>query len=472
MWSSPITEVPASWRSLAPELDDAPGPRVEEGHQDVGADGTAGIGAVPAVVVTAADASPVGDYASVGSLPSGQDLGDGVDDTFVKALMQGGQSNPESEKVIHEAAKASQAAAKATMMEGLEGHEKMILAAAQQGDGKFDIRGALGQLFSRSVGKSPEYKQAKSHTDKAKFRAEWAAAKWKTIEEDHMHTRTHTKIKKVKGTFVCFMKIVENEGGKDDPKAWLAAAKYGSKCLTMGPPWTAYNTMTERVDFMLIERSEEDVFQEAWQHTRTGTASLELDKAPAAAALEPGVGTPQKVAEPTSSRKRGATGEVTKGASGSRLSAAKGADSAAAGGEAKGGNKPAVSESTSLKKEVTKALGELSKTKAKFASASSSMRTLLERINATVSWQWANTDTLTKKLKTMRSEEASLMADVFNNEVMTSDVGELRKSNKDEGALLQFARKFNTEFGGLAANMEKEVKTLMHMHRLQATDSL
>ena len=96
------------------------------------------------------------------------------------------------------------------------------------------------------------------------------------------------------------------------------------------------------------------------------------------------------------------------------------------------------------------------------------MRTLLERIRSTPSWQWANTETLTKKLKLCQSDERNLMADAFANEVMTSDVAELRKSFQDEGALLQSARKFNTDFGMLATAMEKEVKTLMHMHRLQA----
>jgi hypothetical protein len=221
------------------------------------------------------------------------------------------------------------------------------------------------------------------------------------------------------------------------------------------------------VDFMLIERSEHDVFTEAWKQTRTGTTGPQnvledVAPMPVAGGVDE---TPEKPG-----RKRGATGEVQ------QLSSNGGASSKGGGSGGPPEQKPSKpspgnKEATSLKKEVTKALGELTKTKAKFASASSSTRTLLERISTVDGWKWANTDFLTKKLKTLKAEEATLMTDEFNNEVMTSEVAELKKTYKDEGGLLQAAKKFNQEVGLLAVNMEREVKILMHMHRLQVSDS-
>jgi Arc/MetJ-type ribon-helix-helix transcriptional regulator len=446
MSASPAPPVPVSW-SVAPE-----GPPADP-------DTSARVEPEQPGSSSGADAAELG----VGKLPNEAELGGQDCGAFVAHLLQNRQGSLASEKVVNEAAKASQQLARATMIDGLDGHEKMIQAAAEQGDGKFDMRKALGQLFSRSAGQSAEYKLAKGHTAKATFRAEWAAAKWKSIEEDHMHVQTHLKSKTVKGTYVCFAKILEHEGGKDDPAAWLAAAKYGSKCLTMGAPWTAYNSMTERVDYMLIQRSEEDVFTEAWSHTRSGVvAPAAIADAPSATAGTPVaavVETPQKAAR---GQKRPAGGDPKEAGGPSQVVEAKG------GKQKETPQKPG---STSLQKEVTKALAELAKTKAKFASASSSMRTLMERITSTPSWQWANTETLTKKLNGLKIEEKNFMADEFTNEVMTSDVAELRKSIKDEGALLQSSKKFNTEFGILATSMEKEVKILMHMHRLQADNS-
>eukprot|EP00969_Alexandrium_andersonii_P098078 4330330-Alexandrium_andersonii.AAC.1 len=58
---------------------------------------------------------------------------------------------------------------------------------------------------------------------------------------------------------MCFKRVLELEGGR--PRA---ATLYCSKCLKMGKPWILYNTMTERVDFLYIEKSQVELMETAW----------------------------------------------------------------------------------------------------------------------------------------------------------------------------------------------------------------
>jgi hypothetical protein len=54
----------------------------------------------------------------------------------------------------------------------------------------------------------------------------------------------------------------EEEGATTDLQATVNIC---SKCIQMGFPWIEYNTMTERWDYLYIERSRSDELSVRWQ---------------------------------------------------------------------------------------------------------------------------------------------------------------------------------------------------------------
>ena len=92
---------------------------------------------------------------------------------------------------------------------------------------------------------------------------------------------------------------------------------------------------------------------------------------------------------------------------------------------------------------------------------------MLERIKNLDAWAWANNPANTGNLMELIQKTDELLGSGFNNEVLTTEVKELRAAYP-ERQLLSNARRFADDFGSLAAEVEREVKTIQHMHRLKS----
>ena len=245
---------------------------------------------------------------------------------------------------------------------------------------------------------------------------------------------------------MCFAKIVEHEGGRHLPSALVAATKHASKCLAMGPPFIAYNTFTERVDFMLIERSETDIFERAWATVRSGkTAASPSSAKPAEVAPAPSNPKPATAGKPPS---------VGKSPRGQKDN------------DEGSGNPTNESDAKKVKANLNKALQQMTKVKDKRASSASSLRTFMERTKTHPDYKWADKGANLSNIKEISQRMDILMTTGFNNQFLTEDAKYLRLCYKED-VLLQCATKYNNEVSDLAACMEAEVKKITAMHRLK-----
>ena len=70
------------------------------------------------------------------------------------------------------------------------------------------------------------------------------------------------RVDATKGRYLSASRIVQEEGG--DMEARRAAEKYIRKCILFKPPWIIYNQMTERHDFLYLERGFTEEMSKAW----------------------------------------------------------------------------------------------------------------------------------------------------------------------------------------------------------------
>ena len=67
------------------------------------------------------------------------------------------------------------------------------------------------------------------------------------------------------GTYKPFAKLVQDEGGKDDPEALSAAKKIASKCVALGGDWVSWNVMSERLEFLHLRREHNEIMSNKWE---------------------------------------------------------------------------------------------------------------------------------------------------------------------------------------------------------------
>ena len=79
-------------------------------------------------------------------------------------------------------------------------------------------------------------------------------------------TRTENEawenIDTTKGEYLSATKYWEEEGGSEYD--FEATAKALQKCVTMGPHWIRYNSMTERYDFLRLLKGWREEFEKCW----------------------------------------------------------------------------------------------------------------------------------------------------------------------------------------------------------------
>ena len=126
-----------------------------------------------------------------------------------------------------------------------------------------ELRSALGNRFARSHdgGKCAEYME-KRLNEKAEFRKQWAMKKYKELSMEKVHSKSYQQVNTKDGTYRSFVWLLREEGSDQD--AFQRVKKYTWKCLAMGPPWTRWEPMWERMEYLHFEHKFTETFSSSW----------------------------------------------------------------------------------------------------------------------------------------------------------------------------------------------------------------
>lgn len=138
--------------------------------------------------------------------------------------------------------------------------------------GAVNPREAAGLQFARATkgDKSLErdYAACRTTVEKAEFRLKWARTRFAALQETKSLTEAFRRVDLSKGVYKPPVKILEAEGA--DAEGLKATKKIIEKCLSMGPPWTRWNAMSERREYLHMEVSSSEIFENCWMLFKTG----------------------------------------------------------------------------------------------------------------------------------------------------------------------------------------------------------
>jgi hypothetical protein len=149
------------------------------------------------------------------------------------------------------------------------------LDEAMTNGGEFGPKSNLRQRFQRRSMSDKEfrksYQKCRTRAAKANFRKEFA----KELHGEAMKSQTYssgiTQDEVEDGEYLCWSNLVAAEGGHNCASNVQAAKLHALKCLRMGPPWTDFNTMTERVEFLRYTKKKRSIFSRCWTLTQSQT---------------------------------------------------------------------------------------------------------------------------------------------------------------------------------------------------------
>ena len=346
--------------------------------------------------------------------------------------------------------------------------ERKVLAAI--GSGHFELRDPLGQIFSRTVGKTNQYKDIKGNAAKESFRTEWFAAQVGSLEEKLEKMRKWSKTEFKNAKYMSFSRIVEAQGGWRRKVDIEAAARICGKCLKMGPPWIRYNEASERVDFMHVEYGFNEAFEESWKMiSRWG---------PKTAAVEDG----QNEEPATSaSKKRKAEEDVEPQQIGAKAKAAaksakkgKAAAGGGGGGGGRGNGGNGGDGGDNSKQTLQAALSAAAKTKKLFHETMQKTQGVMKCIETKEAWAWAKTPQNEGKLKEL-TQDCEENVSQFADDYFVTDATVLRKRYGKEtdgflAELLEIPRKLDHRLTKLMKTCERLIN--MHQQFIEYNDGM
>lgn len=358
----------------------------------------------------------------------------------------------------------------------LNGWEQEVWLACEKGD--FDIRGKLGQKFQKEHRKGTEageeYKFAgNSHVAKAAFRLAWTQKKKQIITERLKQSEKQSKIDYTNAQYEPFAIIVRNEGGFDDPtgNAVRAASSYASKCVILGPPWVAYNSMTERVDFLYMKKGIREEFEQSWSRHRSSMKGPKTDEdkhkridstqAEVQEKLTPGSGkkstTEEEDPKDTKKGKRKLGEETT------------------IPQQKKDNKKPKKSEAgeeTPQKKKdiLGEATGAARRAKAYFSEVVGRANSLMQTVRSQSEWAWANNEPMLQPIMQQSDKvQAILVKDTFLRRLISAiDSKEVLRGmrsakNTEEEIVVEF-KKAVEKINACVGPLDQSCRILCAMH--------
>ena len=159
----------------------------------------------------------------------------------------------------------SSPAQKPEWQDGLSLHKKawakQLMFAVQAGE--VPSQGPMAKTMRRHLTNEERAKHDKgSHEYRASFRLKWAQQQLSQLTQVAHKVEEWRKVDIGKGRYLSASRIFREEGGTQEDI--IPTQTLVSKCWRMGHPWTKYNHITERVDFLYMERYFMEEYDRAW----------------------------------------------------------------------------------------------------------------------------------------------------------------------------------------------------------------
>ena len=140
--------------------------------------------------------------------------------------------------------------------------------------GNFDLRGALGQKWSKAKDASPSLakdyaKVGRSYKAQREFRLRWLQCEYDSIIQKRSKTDSRRQLDEVKGLYKPFSVMVRDEG--QDDAAVKACLNIVDECLRRQAagklaggrkPWFRINPLSKRVEWLHLSEGYSDSFEE------------------------------------------------------------------------------------------------------------------------------------------------------------------------------------------------------------------
>ena len=320
---------------------------------------------------------------------------------------------------------------------GKEGWEKDFEKLV--GNSMFDARGSLGQKWQKQksamTSLSDQYDKCVGRPAQQAFKLAWAKEEYEKVQKAKTHSQTWRLVDTTRGEYLSFGMLVKREGGWKDSSAISAATRYCQKACVMGKPWTVWNAMTERYDYLYISKLFVQDFEQSWSSFTTWTKSEGSE--PDARANASGSGQGQKrIADGAGEPAGTSTGSGTAASTAGPSKKQKTNDGAKpSGNENKGGDS-----GKKEKKEVDKLLADATKWKMKFTSALAGIVNLENQILHNPMWEWARNDQQSKEINTRKKDVEKFHGNAFVKNLLAMDSAYM-KANFDEKFVLAECRK-------------------------------
>ena len=324
-----------------------------------------------------------------------------------------------------------------------------------------DLRGAIGQRFSRSEagGKSQLY-QAMSRDEKANFRKQWCGdelqAHTKLLREKQV---SHTKTKETSMKYESGKALIKREG-------ITAFERYAKKCASLGPPWIEWDHMWDRYVYAEVTKELKERFEQAWR-VKLMDAPKDDDAAVDGADAQPAspaVATPPpkrlRLQAKTPDPEPAATGLAVGKDQGTRKDAGK--DQGTGKGAGKGIGKGAAKGAGKNDDKATHA--NAAKTRTRIQSALGSAKHLLDVVaKSPEEWAWANTGVLQKATDTL---DDFIKGDDFNQAFyLLGPSQEFKAQHKDDAhGMMVNLKKWSVEGETKCADVSKCTARLLAMN--------
>ncbi|CAK0832151.1 unnamed protein product, partial [Prorocentrum cordatum] len=314
---------------------------------------------------------------------------------------------------------------------------------------------AIASRWQRVVDKegskeNVEYKALKGNSiEQEAYRASWAREKYQEFVKRREKVTTFSRTEYKNGQYLAIGRVAHLEGG--GRLGWLQAIKIFCKTMAMGPPWIAYDELSESLRTLYIIRGTKEAFTEAWTKHEVWSNEPELtgeesQKRTAGAAAMPEL----------EAKRRKTEQEEAAAAEDATLKYPTEDDETIA---------PKAAEEASTAKEAAAAAKKAKKVVTKYTLSMSNAHTIKASIvEGDQQWAWAKDDTdAAALLKAMDTMKEKLSQDHQLSSALTRDLPMVRRMIKDE---LVFAKTLESveSLEPLIETISQHVRSLLQVH--------
>jgi hypothetical protein len=134
---------------------------------------------------------------------------------------------------------------------------------------RFGTDGAKGNpiagRWSRDLRNDPELKKkymaVKGSERKAQMRQEWCKLKFDDYQKTKSYTQRSEIVDTSKGQYLSLLRMAHKEGGGQS--SLMSSIRYALKCISLGPPWIRWDSMTDTMRYLYMVLGYEENFTRA-----------------------------------------------------------------------------------------------------------------------------------------------------------------------------------------------------------------